>query len=861
MANESRSARVAAQGGLNSARTLAAAAVLFVAPSVTGAPHPPQRLDTIPGPSDPSLHLVSNQTDFGSAVASGDLNGDGFSDVVVGAQLSLFADHGGLTGAAYVYMGGPAGLDATPDFVIHGQTDWAGLGFAVLVADVGGDGRQDVIVSAPADGTSEGAVYVWFGGDTFRRRACCASSDCGSPGKCENGVCRLREVGPPSVSVHVNPASNLATMARFGASVAALNFAGHSGSVRDLAIGAPDTEGYQGAVYLLQGPLPEGVVTLPDDLYSGPKVPGWLSRFSSLNGAVPGRLGFGLGNAGNLDSADQTTGHSLFVFGTNGDFYVFSPQLPPETRDSEADVTVNAATGARAHVIGPSGLAFSKGPLFAGYTFAGSGWDRPAPGVYSAGTSSLIIFASDLLGEVHVMGNEPSINSIASSVTNPLASGVLDASDVDGDGVADMAFLTSGAVSRIQIFSHISAPRSSPGDYSYALPPDTAGGLLITLAGDVDHDGQSDVVVGDPNFSTTPGAHWGDGRIHLLHDRFCPDCVQKDVHDVCRIGKGQCLHLGVSNVCAADGHMTCGNPSPATPYDVTAPVLTSVASVKLEQANHDGTPYAFGPVAARDNCDATVAVASNAPATFPLGMTTVTFTARDQTGNAATTSALVEVVDTTPPAIAAAVASPNVLTRDLRKGAKNNKNKMVAVTVVPSVSDICDAAPKCKITSVSVNDGCFGKPPKHAQFEMVGDLTVKLRARRCSKGAERVYTMAVRCTDASGQSASTSTTVTVPKRDLPKGEHKRQVCAAAKQACTNDKRLVCENEKKKCGTDQQRCEAAAKTKSDRQKCAAAKQQCDEARERTCRAAERSCEDDQKICTASKKKHGHVAKGE
>jgi len=60
--------------------------------------------------------------------------------------------------------------------------------------------------------------------------------------------------------------------------------------------------------------------------------------------------------------------------------------------------------------------------------------------------------------------------------------------------------------------------------------------------------------------------------------------------------------------------------------------------------------------AAADNCSGSVVVSSNAPAMFPSGATTVTFTARDAAGNTATATTMVTVTDTAPPTLT--VASP-----------------------------------------------------------------------------------------------------------------------------------------------------------------------------------------------------------
>ena len=106
---------------------------------------------------------------FGNSVAlAGDVNGDGYPDLIVGAQFN--AAHGTAAGRAYVFFGGP-GMDAVPDLVLDDGLagDWYGYSVA-SAGDINGDGYPDVVVGAPnydAGGPStddRGRAYVYFGG-------------------------------------------------------------------------------------------------------------------------------------------------------------------------------------------------------------------------------------------------------------------------------------------------------------------------------------------------------------------------------------------------------------------------------------------------------------------------------------------------------------------------------------------------------------------------------------------------------------------------------------------------------------------------------------------------------------------------
>ena len=97
------------------------------------------------------------------------MNGDGYSDVIVGAP---FFDNGqGGEGAALVYHGGASGVDATADAQLESNQAGARQGWSVAGAgDVNGDGYSDVIVGAfffdnnPAPPEeNEGRVFVYYG--------------------------------------------------------------------------------------------------------------------------------------------------------------------------------------------------------------------------------------------------------------------------------------------------------------------------------------------------------------------------------------------------------------------------------------------------------------------------------------------------------------------------------------------------------------------------------------------------------------------------------------------------------------------------------------------------------------------------
>ena len=119
----------------------------------------------------PSWTAESDQaySRFGwSAGSAGDINGDGYSDVIVGAE---FYDNGqNDEGRVYVYLGSVAGLNADPAWTAEGNQNGARAGNAVGAAgDVDGDGFSDVLFTASfydGDQSDEGRAYIYNGSDT-----------------------------------------------------------------------------------------------------------------------------------------------------------------------------------------------------------------------------------------------------------------------------------------------------------------------------------------------------------------------------------------------------------------------------------------------------------------------------------------------------------------------------------------------------------------------------------------------------------------------------------------------------------------------------------------------------------------------
>ncbi len=143
------------------------------------------------------LNGQGGSDESGSAVASGDINGDGIEDVIIGAPKEHSPSND--EGETYVYFGKTTAfdsaielsdLDGSIGFVLSGISTGDQSGGAVAAGDVNGDGIGDVIIGARyGDPNNDGAgeTYVLFGKTTSFDSSINLSSLNGSTGFALNG--------------------------------------------------------------------------------------------------------------------------------------------------------------------------------------------------------------------------------------------------------------------------------------------------------------------------------------------------------------------------------------------------------------------------------------------------------------------------------------------------------------------------------------------------------------------------------------------------------------------------------------------------------------------------------------------------
>ena len=226
------------------------------------------------------------------------------------------------------------------------------------------------------------------------------------------------------------------------------------------------------------------------------------------------------------------------------------------------------------------------------------------------------------------------------------------------------------------------------------------------------------------------------------------------------------VYITVVNCTAtnAGGGITTGQFTiTVTGGDTIPPVLTLPADKVVEATGPGGATVTFTATAI-DNVDGPVPVVCTPPSgsVFPLGVTTVHCSASDAAGNVAMGTFKIGVVDTTPPIITSASASPATLWPP--------NHQMVNVTLTVTAVDLVDPAPVIQIVSVSSNQPINGTGDGDTAPDWVvtGPLTLQLRSER-SSGLDRTYKITFTATDFSGNVATGTIEVKVT---APGGKHR-----------------------------------------------------------------------------------------
>jgi hypothetical protein len=423
---------------------VALVALAVPAPAASAAEIPPSGTLDLRILSDLRLEGEQPGARAGTATApAGDVNGDGISDLVVGAPRHDAGEKVNA-GAAWVVFGTgsgapePADITTAPGFRIDGAAPFDRAGAAVVgIGDVDGDGLDDVLVGAPladaAGRTNAGAVYVVLG------RAGSEPVDLAAPGGAALVV------------------AGAAAGDRLGAALAALPDANGDGRP-DLVAGAPRADRADVAVggdqaYVSEPPIPADAgaafVLFTPDLSRAP---------AQVDTAALGTQGY------RIDGARGRAGKSVAV-------------LPDWNGDGLAEIAIgapryrrNAKLGGRAYVVWGSGSArpVDVGGLGGrGILLDGGGAQRAGGAVASVGD-----LGGDARGDLAVGADYAGRRArrAAGRVTIVYAR--------SASGSLELGELGDGGV-------RIDGER--PGDHA---------GVSISAAGDVDGDGRDDAMIG-----------------------------------------------------------------------------------------------------------------------------------------------------------------------------------------------------------------------------------------------------------------------------------------------------------------------------------------------------------------------------
>jgi len=438
---------------------------------------------------------------FGNSVSgAGDVNNDGYHDVIVGSYGWNGVDMDPYTGRAYIYFGGSP-MDNTADVTITGEGGETYTGYSVSDAgDVNNDGFDDIIVGAFNYNFGTGRAYLYFGGSSMDNIVDITMTGEGTGhgfGKSVSGVGDVNNdnfsdvlVGAPGnnrgyIFYGGSSMDNISDVLFFGEG--SNNYFGYSvsdagdvnnDSYDDVIIGAPSYNSNTGRAYLYFGG------SLMDN-----------SADVMLDGEGSGnQFGYTVSGAGDVNNdgyADVIVGaHGYSAF--SGRAYIF---LGGGSMDNTADVTMS-----------DQGI-----DNYYGWSVSGAG------DVNNDGYDDVIVGANSYLsytGRAYIyygggsMNNSADVTMTGYGVSSYFGQSVSGAGDVNNDNYDDVivgANGYNGDSGRAYIY-YGSESMDNTADITIGEGgDDDRFGNSVSGCGDVNHDGYNDVIVGAYNYNLSVG--------------------------------------------------------------------------------------------------------------------------------------------------------------------------------------------------------------------------------------------------------------------------------------------------------------------------------------------------------------------
>jgi hypothetical protein len=453
----------------------------------------------------------------GSVAGAGDVNGDGYSDVIVGA--TGYSNGQASEGAFYIFHGSASGINTTPALRVESNQENAQLGRSVAGAgDVNGDGYNDVIVGAinyTNGETNEGAFYVYHGSSTGISATAAMMVESNQAGaNLGNSVSGAGDVNGDGYSdvivgavyysngqssegafyVYHGSSSGISTSAAMVESNQANAQLGFSVS----RAGDVNGDGYSdvivGAIYYANGQSNEGGAFIYHGSSTGIGTTASTTVESNQAGA---RLGWSVSGAGDVNG----DGYSDVIAGAP--FYANG-----ETDEGVAFIYHGRSTGIS--TTAATMVESNKTSGWLGYSVAGTG-DTNGDG-YSDVIVGVRYYANGQNNEGAAYFFQGSSTGISTTVAATLesnqvnaemGSSVSGAGDVNGDGISDIIvgaqYYDNGETDEGASFIY-QGSASSINSASTAIPVSNQAsaqlGYSVSGAGDVNGDGYSDVIVG-----------------------------------------------------------------------------------------------------------------------------------------------------------------------------------------------------------------------------------------------------------------------------------------------------------------------------------------------------------------------------